>query len=583
MSPQRTLPCLLLVCLLGGVVLTPVAGRAQPAGEASSTPPSQAQDATLRSILRTIEQLERERAAKQEELRSPQAEGRHTEVTRQIEALSAKLDALRQDLNEVASGVARTAFARPPEDVALNWQRRVLELLGPLLNELERLTARPRAIDRLRTTMARYEEQQRLAGQALDNLRQLTATVDPDLVPPLRQLQHAWEQRQQEISTQVGIATQQLAQQLAQQRSLADGLRNLFALFFRSRGRNVLLAGLAAAACWGLLHWLHRGLRRWSPLHRRGSRFTVRLFDLGYTGATICGTVAASQLVLYLLDDWLLLTVSLLFLLGFVWTSRTMLPRFWGEVLLLLNLGSMREGERVVYNGIPWRVQSLHFSTHLVNPALLGGDIRLAVSDCLGLRSRPGPAEEPWFPTAIEDWVLLDAQTLAQVVLQTPEVVCLTLLGGSQRTVRTPDFLAQSPLVLSRGFGFQVRVSLDWQHQAQITRVLPAQLEARLRAEVEYAGYASDIQHLAVEFEDAGATAFTLVVLVTCPGTAAPRLLALRRALQRLCVEACTAFAWVLPYTQLAVTLTAPARTDAPGGCAASQTAGVPEQGPTGR
>jgi predicted nucleic acid-binding Zn-ribbon protein len=360
----------------------------------------QAKEATLLSILRSIEQLERERTAKQEELRSPQAEGRQEEITQQLQDLRNKLETLRKQLNTVATGLDPDVFALPKDALGLDWQQRVLEILRPVFNELERLTARPREIDRLRTAMASYQEQQRLAEQALDNLQQLAGPIrDPALAPYLLQLQHDWERRRQEVSTQLSIARQQLEQKLAEQTSLVDSIRHLFQLFFRSRGRNLLLAGLAGALCWLLFHWLHSWIRRVSPVHRRGATFAVRLFDMAYTGWTVLGAILAFQLVLYLLDDWLLLMVSLLFLVGFVWTSRTMLPRFWGEVLLMLDLGTIREGERVLYNGVPWRVHSLYFYTRLVNPVLAGGDLRLALRDCLSLRSRVCADDEPWFPT----------------------------------------------------------------------------------------------------------------------------------------------------------------------------------------
>jgi hypothetical protein len=41
------------------------------------------------------------------------------------------------------------------------------------------------------------------------------------------------------------------------------------------------------------------------------------------------------------------------------------LPSFIREVMLLLNIGAVREGERVVYNGIPWLVKTLNLYQYL--------------------------------------------------------------------------------------------------------------------------------------------------------------------------------------------------------------------------
>jgi hypothetical protein len=115
------------------------------------------------------------------------------------------------------------------------------------VSALERLTARPRELERLRTDLVRYQEQQRIASQALDRLRQfLTLLADPTLATPLRMLQHDWEQRQQESSTQGSITRHQLEQKVAEDSTRTSSLRDFFQLFFRSRGRNFLLACCAS-------------------------------------------------------------------------------------------------------------------------------------------------------------------------------------------------------------------------------------------------------------------------------------------------------------------------------------------------
>jgi hypothetical protein len=207
----------------------------------------------------------------------------------------------------------------------------------------------------------------------------------------------------------------------------------------------------------------------------------------------------------------------------------------------------------------------LHFYVRLVNPALEGGELRLTLSDALELRSRAFTPDEPWFPTQKGDWLILGEQTLGQVVLQTPETVRVRFLDGSYRTFCTPDFLAQSLTILTHGFGIQVRFGLDRQHHDRITREIPAQLAAWLQEVLEREGYTDDIQHLTVQFEEAGSTTFTLSVFVDCVGAAAPRSPVLRRAIQRLCVEACADYGWVLTFSRLTVSLT-PTSPSSPGG-----------------
>jgi hypothetical protein len=273
---------------------------------------------------------------------------------------------------------------------------------------------------------------------------------------------------------------------------------------------------------------------------------------------TVASAIFGFLLVLYMYKDWVLLTLAILFLVGIAWTSKATLPRFIREVMLLLNIGAVREGERLVYNGIPWLVKTLNLSTSLVNPELAGGQLHLPLRDFHDLRSRPFKPDEPWFPTRVNDWVLASDGTLGKVVLQTPEIVRLVLLGGSQRTLPTADFLAQSPQVLSTGFRLEVTFGLDYQHQAMITNHIPAQLTAALHDALHAEGYDRDLVHLSVEFAEAGASSLELNVLADFSGDAAPRYRLLRRAIQRICVDACNARDWVIPFTQMTLHIAAP-------------------------
>jgi small-conductance mechanosensitive channel len=516
-----------------------------------TSPEITGKQAILLGILRSINQLEDELKAKREELRSPQAEGRQDEVVQQIKKIADKLTLMRENLNEVASGVDLDAFSTQA-DVDPNWQKRLYDLLRPLINELTRLTARPREIEQLRTLIEHHQEQLQIVGKAQDSIGKLLAQrPDSALIPALQQLQNDWEARRQDIATQLSIASQQLSEKLNAQQPFSESVKSLFQLFFRSRGRNFLIACVAFIAFWLLFQRLQGWIQRFRLLHRKGQTFSVRLFNVLFTAFTIFGATFAFLFVLYFFEDWVLLTVAILFLVGIAWTSKSVLPGFLDEVTLLLNLGAVREGERVVYNGVPWHVHSLNFYAQLVNPDLTGGDIRLPLRDLLDLRSRPSEPGEPWFPTRINDWILLNEETLGKVVLQTPEVVRLVLHGGSRRTFSTGDFLALSPMVLSTGFRLSVQFGVDYQHQALITQEIPAKLAARLCDDLAREGYEQDIVNLKVEFDEAAASSLNLRVLADFAGEAAPSYQILRRALQRFCVDACNDNGWVIPFTQL--------------------------------
>lgn len=442
-------PRLLVQWLLVGLLTTLLLGFletwAQPPAVSHASAEMDAKQTVLVSLLRSITQLEKDLAVKHEELRSPEAVGHQEELTQQIRTIREQLTLLKHNFRALASGVDLQVFTEAKE-VERDWTKELYELLRPVLNELRQFTALPREIDRLRAAMARYQEQVAVATQALANLETLLQHhSDPGLTTSLRQQQQEWEQRRQELNTHVSLVNQQLIQKVSQRRPVSGLLTDLFQLFFRSRGRNFLLACLAGGLFVLGLRWFYRRLQRLSPLQRQGRAFVGRVAHVGYIVGTALGAIVVFQLVLYAVEDWVLLTVSLLFLLGLTWTSKHALPRFWQQGMLLLNLGAVREGERLFYQGLPWLVHSIHAYTRLVNPELTGGEVRLPLHDVLGLRSRAFAAQEPWFPTHHGDWILLADQTLGRLSLQTPEVVRLVLLGGSIRTFRTLAWIPMSP------------------------------------------------------------------------------------------------------------------------------------------
>ena len=222
---------------------------------------------------------------------------------------------------------------------------------------------------------------------------------------------------------------------------------------------------------------------------------------------------------------------------------------------MLLNLSTVREGERVIYNGLPWQVKALNLYTKLHNPALKGGLIRLPVRELSGLQSRPFHKDEPWFPTREEDLVILADGAIGKVILQTPEQVVLDTLGGCHKTYPTLAFLQQNPINYSiNNFGVFATFGLDYAHQAQITRDIPQTLERILAEELAKEEYGKDIITLLVQFKEAGSSSLDILVFTSFPGKwAITSYFAIGRTIQRIIVDACTTHGWGIPFPQITV------------------------------
>jgi hypothetical protein len=363
-----------------------------------------------------------------------------------------------------------------------------------------------------------------------------------------------WENEQQQLSSQKVVTKYQLEEKLKQKTSFLGTIQNVLRVFFKSRGKNLLFALLAFFAVLLLFRLSPRFLYRFGILrHRKERSFYSRLWTILYTALTFGGATSAFLLVLYIFGDWVLLTISAIFFLGLAWTAQKGLPHFWEQIKLLLNLSTVREKERVEYKGIAWRVVSLNIYSHLENPDLSNGQIRLPVKDLVDLRSRPYRRSEPWFPTRVDDWVILSDGSFGKVLSQSPELVQIVLRGGARRTYVTQNYLDLSPTNLSTDFRIKVAFGIDYGHQSVSTEEIPAKMQEMLVEQLTEKGYADDIANIAVEFKEAMDSSLALEILADFKGQAASNHNRLQRLMNRIAVDACNKFRWVIPFPQLTV------------------------------
>jgi len=423
------------------------------------------------------------------------------------------------------------------------------------------MTARPREIEKLRSEEAYFKERIPITEDAPQAIQELIdKTKDPKLQARLTSLKQTWLDRKQELLSHLAVVQYQLDKKLQEKKSLVESAQSLLRGFFKTRGKNLALSFLALVFVLLLLRFFHRIIHKISPIHKSGKHLIyVRLFDVAYEVFTFAGAIGAALLVLYVSGDWVLLALAGILLFGVAWTARHSLPRFWDQVKLLTNFGTVRKDERVMYNGLPWRVGPINLFTYLKNPELTGGTLRLPLKELQDLRSRPFHPGEPWFPCKKDDWVILADETWGKVITQTPEVVRLLLLGGSRKTYPAPDFLQQNPTNLSTGFRLKLTFGIDYQHQAVSTREIPKALEEMLVSELTRQGHGDVLAELRVEFKEAGASSLDLEILADFSGRAAPDYMRLSRAIPGIAVDACNKYGWVIPFTQITLHTANPA------------------------
>ncbi|BBO17063.1 conserved hypothetical protein [Candidatus Brocadia pituitae] len=509
---------------------------------------------TLADVIQLVTELEGEIEGEKTKLREAKTHEERSEITKEIDKLNERRESLKINFEEIATGLDLETFYQKPQK-RFDWKEEIQTLIGPIINDLKTMTARPRLIENLRTQVAYYEKQISLVKEALENIHAITVQVkDESLKNQLIGLENTWNNKGRQISSQLTIAKYQLTDKLGERRTFLESSKNIIRVFFKSRGRNFVLAVFAFLFVFFLLRYIHLHIYKGSTIHKTvAGSFYIRLADVLFHILTFVGATGALLIVLYVCGDWVLLGVAFIFILGLIWTAKQTLPRFYEQGTLLLNLGPVKENERVIYNGLPWKVTSLHFYTQLVNPELKGGRIRLPLNELKDIRSRPYHHDEPWFPCKENEWVVLTDGTMGRVAIQTPEIVQLIVGGGSSKTYPTAEFLKQNPLNLSRNFCVRVTFGIDYQHQAICTTEIPPKLKEAVTTGLVNAGYRDEITNLNVEFKEAADSSLDYVIFAECSGRIAKDYYKLSRIIQKIALETCNQNGWEIPFTTYTV------------------------------
>ena len=515
----------------------------------------------LQRSLSTLSALQESAAAKRESLAAVRADlaragsdEERQELLERSRSLQQELDRLTYDYESVATGIDVEAFDLGPRE-RFDLQGELQELVRPIIEELKGATEAPRQIEGLRAQLAHFEARHRLALEALQNLDTLLAALRADdprsLRAGLNESRAAWVERVEQIESGKAVARFQLDKRLSQRKSIFESTRSALGEFFRTRGLNLSLAlGAFFVVLFGM-RALYRHAAKLVHFRREERAFYARLIDVLYMVCISAFAVLAALLVLYATGDWVLLGLALLFLLGVAWASKTAIPMFLEQIRLLLNFGTVRERERIMLDGVPYRVLRLSLYTLVANAELAGGVRRLPVRDLIGLRSRTCSKDDIWFPCKRGDWVQLSDGKRGEVKHQSPDAVQIEQLGGSRVTYPTADFLGLAPRNLSTGFRLTVRFGIDYAHQGICTTEVPQKLHRSIEAGLQGRFGEDTLQALRVDFLEAGSSSLDYAVIADAKGSAAPQYEALQREIQRLCVDTCNAEGWVIPFTQI--------------------------------
>ncbi|MDH3256301.1 MAG: mechanosensitive ion channel [Nitrospinota bacterium] len=518
-------------------------------------------------------QITKRRLILQKELKDLEKGVSSNEVLDRIGKVNAELNNLNENYEALATQIPKEEISKgQPEQE--DWLAQLYEITRPILKSLKELTERPRKIDNLKAVIVGLKSKIKAYETARKNILALeNAELDfPDIFDKdekklisSSEIQNKFKEDLSKLKdhynpeillVELEEAQRNLIKYQTSDKNLFSLIGEAIAQFMSVRGRNLMVALGFLFGVWWILGLIYKLIESKTHLLNKVNRTTRKLIKAVYYLIIFFIAVSASLLSLYIADDWLLLSLLFLFLFAIGWSFRLFIPNFLKELNLILNLGTVREGERIFYEGIPWLIKKIEFHAILHNPRLEGGIIRVPVGKLIGYSSRSFVKEEKWFPTQLGDWVLLDDAVFGQVVSQTPEQVILSNLQ-SRRTYITSEFLTLKPRNLSSGYLIVIKFGLDYSIQNKVCDEIPELFQSRLgkifRDKLECRP--PIIKYLKVEFDHAGPSSLDLIILVDVDGSHAAEYYSLKREINKTLVAICNAEGFTIPFSQMTLTM----------------------------
>ena len=489
----------------------------------------------------------------QKQMQSTAGVGREKDFTQKISKLSKHLKQLESNFHQLATDVHLDTFDSQKRQT-FDWKDEIKQLIEPLVREIKQMTSHPREIDHLETEIENLESQLDIATKANNRLKTIIPHITSEsLQNEIHQIQVNWKNRYREIKTRLNITQQKLKQKQMIKKDLSEHLHELMQLFFKSRGRNMVFALLFFALTWFLMHQLQNKIHLTRPFQKHPRSVYIRTFDLIYWIATFLSSLVALLLVLYFCGDWFLLSLFIIFIVGIAWASNHALPRYWKQARIILNLGPVREGELVVYQGIPYRVSRINLASELTNAHLEGGVIQLPLKDLLDMRSRPIAANECWFPTKMGDTIFLPEDTIGTIITQTPEFVRIKLLGEHIQTYATGQYLKLSPINLSNGFRVVANIHFDENHQSRLIDKMIETITLSVQTEIEQHAFYEWVLSVKTILSEVGPVAFQLKIIVYLKGEASLFYEDIKNVILSSCISTCNENQWRIAFYPVAL------------------------------
>lgn len=489
-------------------------------------------------------------------LKKAKTEQEKSDIQTEIGEISQSITEQEQSFEMIQTGGLELSNLKDKPESSFDWQKELMEILKPILNELHEMTEEKRKLVNIRNKIPLLESQIKDINTRLEHMANINKSgLEGEALERFEQINKKWQNLLEEKKHLLEVAQLQLNEILKSQGESKVSISEHIKQFVTGRGATLFFALMVFIAVYVSSRLLWKVILMVSKRKpEEESTYLQRIFMVIYHAATFIFCLAAVFYVLNVRNDQVLIAVAVLLLIILVWVLRNSIPRYIDELKILLNAGSVREGESISYNGIPMKVTNLGLYTKLTNPLLPKLDLRLPLSQLPGYLSRPSRKDDPWFPCQEGDFVMLSDGNYKMVQRITLENVVLALPNGMMtQTYTIGDFLAAKPNNFSHGFVVVSDFGLDYKYQPHSTTQIPDSLCAGIREGLKKETYGKFLKDIWVFFAKANSSSLDYKIVTIFDGQAAADYFAITRDLQRYAVEVCNQQQWEIPFTQLVV------------------------------
>jgi hypothetical protein len=496
----------------------------------------------------------KELSALSKDISSIKEELENTKNPKEISDLTAKLKDAEAGFDDMATDTDLFYPDEEPPVVPKDLWQELEEVLKPLVQSLKRASEKPRKIEQLKNNIYVLDQKVTAMQKGLNKIDSLLQKdTDSSVLEMLRGSRARILKAEQNLKGEQDALNAQLEEELKSDRSFWYTSSEIMGDFFASKGKNLLYSFIVALAVFGIMLLLKKFVIRPIFCNDRFCIINRPLMAL-YGVVSFIVSIIAGIFCLFLLNDWFLFSITIIALGLIIWGFKHLVVDLFSAVKIIFDLGTVREGQRILLEGCPWLVKRIGLQTVLYNEALQGGEIRMGINRIKDLASRVVVKDEPWFPTRHGDHVMLADGTYGKVIVQTPEQVVVMMRGETKKYYSTPDFLKQQPRNLSSGFEVHTSIDISYDLQSKLhdvikvfrTGLVLAMREHKLGSKIQRKG-------ISVQFGGALESSLNIIVEVRFKGELAPYYYELKREIDSMLVLICTERKYNIPFKQVSV------------------------------